>query len=187
MFTNASLLTSCGTPDQLPNHDFDEIVMVGKSNVGKSSLINAVLNRKNLAYVGNAPGKTRLINFFDVNGQWMLVDVPGYGYAKMSKTEWQRIDQLMSSYFNDRPQIKGMLILVDVRRGISDQDQLMMDIAERLKVPSSVVFTKTDKVSNNEIAKIKQLNNNQNLLFFSALKKTGIQDIQDKITMWLNQ
>jgi GTP-binding protein len=186
MFDSASLFLSCGRPDQLPDHDFNEIVMVGKSNVGKSSLINAVCNRKNLAYVGSAPGKTRLINFFEVDESWMLVDVPGYGYAKMPKKEIERIDQLMHAYFNDRKQIKGMFVLVDVRRGLSEHDQSMLDLAEQLEIEATVVFTKADKVSNNEIARIKQLNKDQHLLFFSALKKQGIQAIQEKIVEWLN-
>lgn len=187
MFDQASLFLSCGRPDQLPDHDINEIVMVGKSNVGKSSLINAVCNRKNLAYVGAAPGKTRLINFFEVDESWMLVDVPGYGYAKIPKSEIARIDQLMHAYFRDRPQIKGMFVLVDVRRGLSEHDQAMLDLAEELDIESTVVFTKSDKVSNNDIAKIKQLNKNQDLLFFSALKKQGIEAIQDKIVEWLNK
>jgi GTP-binding protein len=183
--SSATLLISAAKPEQLPEHTMDEIVLVGKSNVGKSSLINALLNRKKLAYVGAAPGKTRLINFFDINQEWVLVDVPGYGYAKMSKTEKARIVVLMDAYFQNREQIKGMLILIDIRREISEDDVMMIQLAQSLGIPFMVVLTKSDKVSQSAIAKKKKEFEGIEVGVFSALKKTGIIPIQEKIAHWL--
>ncbi len=183
--SHASLITSAAKPEHIPEHDMDEIVLVGKSNVGKSSLINSLMNRKKLAYVGAAPGKTRLINFFDINQKWVLVDVPGYGYAKMSKSEKARIGLLMDAYFSDRQQIKGMLVLIDIRREISEDDVMMIELAKSQGIPFMVVLTKSDKVSQSEIAKKKKEFEGIEIGVFSALKKTGIQPIQVKIAHWL--
>ncbi len=182
--SKTTLMVSAATKEQLPEHDLDEIVLVGKSNVGKSSLINALLGRKRLAYVGAAPGKTRLINFFDVDQKWVLVDVPGYGYARISKKEQTRIDGLMEAYFSGRHQIKGMLILIDVRRDLSDYDKIMIDLAKSLAIPYMIVLTKSDKVSQSEIA-LKRKKYHDEVAVFSALKRTGIQPIQTKIAHWL--
>lgn len=185
MFNQSKLHTSVGAPDQLFDHEFAEIVMVGKSNVGKSSLINAVVNKKNLAYVGQAPGKTRLINFFEIDEQWMLVDVPGYGYAKMPKKEHERVERLMQAYFSRSTQIKGLVILIDSRRDVSEHDEVMMELAKDLRVPFLLVFTKTDKITQSQLQKLKNKHSHWNVAFFSALKKTGLEPIQEKIQQWI--
>lgn len=142
----ASLIISAASHEQFPNTGQIEIVMVGKSNVGKSSLINALTNRKKLAYVGQRPGKTRLINFFHINDDLMLVDVPGYGFANRSKQEQIHYGELMDSYFELRkPSL--MMILVDIRRGMGEEDHIMLQFAQHYGIQPIIVLSKSDKLS----------------------------------------
>lgn len=152
---DAQLIISAAASKQFPETSQKEIVMVGKSNVGKSSLINALTNRKKLAYVGQTPGKTRLINFYHINDEVILTDVPGYGFANRSKQEQINYGTLMDSYFEIRnPNI--MLVLVDVRRGVSEDDLMMIDIALHYNMRYALVLTKTDKLSKNKINNVKR-------------------------------
>ena len=142
----ASLIISCASKEQFPHTGQLEIVMVGKSNVGKSSLINGLTHRKRLAYVGQRPGKTRLINFFHINDDLMLVDVPGYGFANRSKQEQIHYGTLMDSYFELRhPTL--MILLVDIRRGMNDEDRLMLQFANHYGIDPMIVLSKADKLS----------------------------------------
>lgn len=170
---DAHLIISCASDKQFPDTHQKEIVMVGKSNVGKSSLINALTNRKKLAYVGQRPGKTRLINFYYINEDVILTDVPGYGFANRSKAEQIQYGRLMDGYFSLRhPEL--MLILVDVRRGISQDDVTMIEFAIHNQLNYALVLTKTDKLSRSQIAstkqKIKREYQGIKILEFSALK-----------------
>lgn len=148
---DAHLIISCASASQFPETTQKEIVMVGKSNVGKSSLINAFTNRKRLAYVGQRPGKTRLINFYHINDELLLTDVPGYGFANRSKEEQIQYGVLMDSYFQQRHPAM-MLILIDVRRGVGKDDIMMLDFARYNGIEHAIVLTKTDKLSRNKIA-----------------------------------
>ncbi len=151
---DAKLIISCAQPEQFPNTHQAEILMVGKSNVGKSSLINALTNRKRLAYVGQRPGKTRLINFYEINDKLILVDVPGYGYANRSHQEQLDYAHLMDGYFELRsPRV--MLVVVDVRRGIVDDDYIMLDFAEYNDIPCAIVLSKVDKLSRSKMMQAK--------------------------------
>lgn len=170
---DAHLIISCASDKQFPETHQKEIVMVGKSNVGKSSLINALTNRKKLAYVGQRPGKTRLINFFYINEDVILTDVPGYGFANRSKAEQIQYGRLMDGYFSLRhPDL--MLVLVDVRRGVGQDDITMLDFAVHNGLNYALVLTKTDKLSRNKIAPIKQKLKKEyegiKILEFSTLK-----------------
>lgn len=187
--SQASLIISAASPVQFPETDVSEIVLAGKSNVGKSSLINALINRKSLAYVGNRPGKTRLVNFYHINDQLMLVDVPGYGYANRSKKEQEQYGVLMDHYFSYRKQAKAVLICVDVRRGIGKDDLLMMEVAKNRQLPFVVILTKVDKVSHSLLTtttRAIKAEHNVMVVPFSALKKTGIEAIQSLIDGWIH-
>lgn len=152
---DAQLIISAAHSSQFPETGQKEIVMVGKSNVGKSSLINAITNRKKLAYVGQTPGKTRLINFYHINEEVILTDVPGYGFANRSKQEQIHYGTLMDSYFELRhPSV--MLVLVDVRRGVSQDDLMMIQFAIHYGIRYALVLSKVDKLSKNKINNIKR-------------------------------
>ncbi|MDO4197369.1 MAG: ribosome biogenesis GTP-binding protein YihA/YsxC [Erysipelotrichaceae bacterium] len=165
----------------------DEVVFVGRSNVGKSSLINALYKNK-LAYVGKTPGKTRLINFFNINDIYTSVDVPGYGYAKRSYEEALDFDAMMSAYFDRKNKIRLVVMIVDSRIGLTKDDLDMKSYLEDKGLRYLIVANKIDKLSNN------QLNNNKNklfkdikpILYVSAEKKKGMEDIHEYIADVLN-
>ena len=144
--TDPQLIISAAQASQFPQTHQKEIVFVGKSNVGKSSIINSLIKRRKLAYVGQRPGKTRLANFYYINEDVMFVDVPGYGFANRSKKEQDDYGVLMDSYFAER-NVSLMLILVDIRRGISQEDQIMINYANYYGIPYAIVLSKADKVS----------------------------------------
>ena len=142
-------LSSC------PDDDAPEVAFVGRSNVGKSSLINTILGRKKLARVSNEPGKTREINFYNINDTFYLVDLPGYGFSKVSlaiKKKWQ---PMIESYLIGRKNLKGLFILLDIRRIPSDDDIMLIDFCQYYNIKYKIVVTKVDKVSKNE--RMKQL------------------------------
>lgn len=140
---------------QLPNFLEDpEIAFIGKSNVGKSSLINALTGRKALARVSHTPGRTRQINFFNVKGELTLVDLPGYGYAKVSKKVHITWEQLILSYLKQSINLKICCLLIDVRRGIKDNDLTILKLLCNFGKRIFIVFTKADKIPSTEVAKI---------------------------------
>ncbi len=151
-FSKAQFEAAYGTFAQLPESDLPEIVFSGRSNVGKSSLINKVFNRKALARVSSVPGKTVTINFYSVDGARM-VDLPGYGYAKLPKSEKQRFAFLMEGYFNSGRDIRLVVQLVDMRREPTSDDRMMLDFLKSTGYPSVVVMTKSDKLNKTEYQK----------------------------------
>ena len=146
-FFSAQFLQAYGTGSQLPNSTLPELVMCGRSNVGKSSLINKLCNRKSLARVSSTPGKTTTINFFALGGDSILVDLPGYGYAKRSDAEKRRWAELMESYFSGGRNIGLALLLLDCRRTPNADDLSMLDLLQDSGMPFAVVLTKSDKLS----------------------------------------
>lgn len=151
----ARLIISAAHPKQFPKTHHQEVVFVGRSNVGKSSIINSLTHRKRLAYVGQRPGKTRLANFYELNDKLMFVDVPGYGFANRSKQEQKDYAFLMESYFQER-KLDLMIVLVDIRRGMNEDDWMMVDLAEFLNIPYLVVLNKVDKLSRSKMLSMKQ-------------------------------
>lgn len=138
------------TEDQLPPVRLTEIAFAGRSNVGKSSLINALTNRNSLARTSNTPGRTREINFFDLSGRLTLVDLPGYGYARAAKTEIARWNTLIHQYLRGRAVLRRVCLLIDARRGIVDADRTVMKSLDEAAVVYQVVLTKADKVKPGE-------------------------------------
>ena len=142
------------SPETLPKEDMPEIAFAGRSNVGKSSLLNALLGRKNLARTSNTPGRTQQINFFDLSGQLRLVDLPGYGYAKASKKEVAGWNKLIRVYLQKRANLRRVCLLIDSRHGIKPVDQEIMTLLDDSAVAYFVILTKTDKIKKSEVATV---------------------------------
>ena len=189
---SAELVISAPDQASWPESDLPEIVLAGRSNVGKSSFINAITERKKLAYVGNTPGKTRLLNFFKLNDRYMLVDVPGYGYANISKAQLMKFGQMMEDYFALRKQKKGWVILVDARHMPSEDDDTMLEYARYYEIPICIVATKIDKVKPSQrlhqlkqLRKALDLTEDEPLIPFSALTKEGVEAVWNVLQpMW---
>lgn len=186
-FQKCELVISAPDKQSWPESDLPEIVLAGRSNVGKSSFINTITNRKKLAYVGNTPGKTRLLNFFNLDDELMLVDVPGYGYANISQKQLIAFGEMMEDYFHERKQKVGLVMLVDGRHPVSEDDLVMMDFARYYEVPVIVVATKMDKVSKskrfNNLNKIARdlLMDVNDVIAFSSEEKFGIDEVWKRI------
>lgn len=174
--------------NKLPEENLPEIALVGRSNVGKSSLINKVVNRKNLAKSSSTPGKTRTINFYFLNHAFNLVDLPGYGYAKVSKAEQQKWGKIIENYLKNRKQLRGVIHLVDIRHEPSNHDIAMKEWLSHYEIPILLVATKADKVSRGARQKQLQLlsrgldlETGMKPLVFSAETGEGADEIRDAI------
>lgn len=144
--TSSEIVISAVKPDQYPDLDLPEIALAGRSNVGKSSFINKLLNRKNLARTSSKPGKTQTLNFYIINEVLHFVDVPGYGYAKVSKSERDAWGKMIETYFTKRRQLCAAVLLVDLRHAPSKDDVMMYEFLKHYEIPVIVVATKADKI-----------------------------------------
>ena len=188
----AEFISSAVDPRQYPDTSLPEIAFAGRSNVGKSSLINLLMNRKNLAKVSSTPGKTRTVNFFDINGSFRIVDLPGYGYAKLSKAETERWGKMMESYLSGRENLIKVFQLVDIRHEPTAQDVQMYEWLKYYGLSGVVIATKSDKVSRNEMNRNKAvisrklgLEAGDRIIPVSALKRSGTDDVLDLIEQLL--
>ena len=185
---NVDLLISAVSKKQYPEHTTPEVAMCGRSNVGKSSFINTILERKNYARVSAKPGKTRTLNFFDIDDKVVLVDVPGYGYAKLSKSEKEKLYDMIVEYFTTSENLGFVLHLIDSRHKPSQDDIEMNEFLNYYEIPFVVVLTKIDKISKNELAKntaiIKReldLTNSMAVIPFSSVTKLGKDKVLKEI------
>ncbi|UOF90187.1 ribosome biogenesis GTP-binding protein YihA/YsxC [Fodinisporobacter ferrooxydans] len=144
---SVEFIISAVKPEQYPDVSMPEIALVGRSNVGKSSLINKMLNRRNVARVSSKPGKTQTINFFLINQQFHLVDLPGYGYAKVSKSQKEQWGKMIERYLSKRGPLRAVIQLVDIRHAPSKEDVQMYQWLSHFHVPTAVIATKADKIS----------------------------------------
>jgi GTP-binding protein len=144
--TSSEIVISAVRPEQYPDLDLPEIALAGRSNVGKSSFINKLLNRKNLARTSSKPGKTQTLNFYIINEVLHFVDVPGYGYAKVSKSERDAWGKMIETYFTKRRQLCAAVLLVDLRHAPSKDDVMMYEFLKHHDIPTIVVATKADKI-----------------------------------------
>lgn len=192
-FHNPTLIISAASSKQWPETTLPEIVLAGKSNVGKSSFINALVNRKALAYVGQTPGKTRLLNFYNLDEKLILVDAPGYGYAKRSKQEAIDYGKLMDEYFSKRNNLKCCVLLLDIRHLPNENDQIMLDFLKHQDIPYLVILTKSDKLSySNQLKMQKQICEVLNLrkedtIVFSSSKKDKVEQVWEYLDERINE
>lgn len=180
----ATFVKSALRPDDYPRDERPEIAFVGRSNVGKSTLMNTLLGRKGLAKTSSTPGKTQLINFFNVNDQIYFVDLPGYGYAKVAKAMKARWNRFMMGYLAERPSLRLVVQLIDSRHGPSAKDLDMLDLLDRAEVPTLIVATKVDKLkrslrvkSMNLIRTKLDLDEEALVIPFSSVTKEGKSDV----------
>jgi GTP-binding protein len=184
----SEFITSAVKREQYPIDNRIEVAFVGRSNVGKSSIINSLTNRKKLAKVSQTPGKTRLVNFFLINNDFYLVDLPGYGYAKVSKSEKDSWGKTVEMYLTNREQLKRVVLLVDSRHKPTGDDIIMNEWFKHFGYDVTVVATKSDKLTKNELRKsekvIKEtlkLSADDKLYFFSSLNKEGKDQLIDNL------
>ena len=187
---NVEMVMSAVSAAQYPTDGKPEIALVGRSNVGKSSLTNTLIQRKNFARTSSQPGKTQTLNFYDVENQLYFVDVPGYGYAKVSKKQREAFGNMIEEYITSRKQLRGFISLVDARHDPSEDDVAMYEWLHYYNIPILVVATKSDKISKSKFNKYennikKQLgfdSSASDFLFFSSETKYGRDSVWEWIT-----
>lgn len=185
---NATFVITAVQPSQYPKQRLPEIAFVGRSNVGKSSIINALANQKGLARVAATPGKTRQINFFDIDHVLFFADLPGYGFAKVSKVEKEFWGEMIETYLHTREQLRLIIMLVDIRHAPTDEDKMMLDWIRAENRPVLVVASKLDKISRNQLpTRLKEIrltlafNDAEILIPYSSETKQGIPELWTKI------
>ena len=185
---SADLETVCGITSKLPDNLLPEIAFAGKSNVGKSSLINGLLNRKSLARTSASPGKTQTINFYNINQTLYFVDLPGYGYAKVSQEIRNKWGKMIERYLHSSKQLKAVFLLIDIRHEPGENDKVMYDWIVQNGYEPIIIATKLDKIKRSQIAKnIKiirdslHVSKETKIIPFSAVSKQGKEDIWNLI------
>lgn len=181
---NVNLERVCGITSKLPKNQLMEFAFAGKSNVGKSSLINGLMNRKSLARTSSKPGKTQTINYYNINEQMYFVDLPGYGYATANENVKAQWGKLIEDYLHQSKMIRAVFLLVDIRHAPSENDRIMYDWIVKRGYQPIIIATKSDKVKRSQIAKQKklirdtlQIGNDTIVIPYSSLSKQGREDI----------
>ncbi len=185
---NAKFVISVADSDKLPSYDKAEIAVAGKSNVGISSFIIFITSNGKLARTSSEPGRTRLLNYFDINGgEFLLVDLPGYGFARVSKEEKAKWGKMIEGYLQKSPTLKHVFVLLDIRHTPSADDKMLLGYLYHFNIPFTVVATKADKLSRMQQQKSKKMIANElcmgegNVIVVSSLKKTGKEEIFARI------
>ena len=190
---NFKFIKSASKASEFIVDELNQVAVVGRSNVGKSSLINMLANNKKMAKTSSTPGRTRLVNYFNVNNEFYLVDLPGYGFAKASKAQKETWDGVLDEYFNNTHNLKLVLVLIDSRHLPTELDVLMIDYLVTRNIPYIIVLTKADKLSrselNNNIFKISNhIRHNKDIMIAtSSEKKMGVDKIAEAIEMAINK
>ena len=191
-YRQAHFLISAGKAEQFPHNGY-EVAFAGRSNAGKSSAINTLCDNKGLARTSKTPGRTRLVNFFELDEEHRLVDLPGYGFAKVPvamKNEWQK---LMTQYLSEQQALNGLVVIMDIRHPLNDYDWQMLEWCHHYQLPAHVLLTKADKIKrgaqlNSKLQtqkKLKDAGIDASVQTFSALKKTGLDELVVKLNEWL--
>ncbi len=174
-FLNATFIKSCPNRNEKPQAQKPEVLIVGRSNVGKSSLINALTQKKKLAFTSSKPGHTRLLNYYDIDNKFYLVDAPGYGYAKGGIDLDRLFAEMMSSYFDNNADLKLVLILLDARRELSEDDLEIVEYVKENNIPFALVITKYDKINQKEKSALnrylKEMGLNNEQVFYTSILK----------------
>ena len=185
---NADILLSATNKSHYPQDDIPEVALAGRSNVGKSSFINTMLNRKNLARTSGKPGKTQLLNFFNIDDKLRFVDVPGYGYARVSKKEREKWGKMIEEYLTSRENLRVVVSLVDLRHEPSADDVQMYEFLKYYEIPVILVATKADKIPRGKwnkhesmIKKKLDFDKTDTFIIFSSINKTGVEEAWDTI------
>lgn len=184
-------LKSAAQYSDLPSDEGFEIIMAGYSNVGKSSLINAISNTKNLAKCSKTPGRTQLFNIFTLDDKRRLLDLPGYGFAKVSNKKQIRWADQLSEYLSLRSCLKGIVVITDIRRGLRPLDHELLEFCHTHEIPLSIILNKSDKLSRQQANNAKKILSqtlaipSEHIILCSSTKKTGISDVISLVSTWL--
>lgn len=186
MINNIKYETSAFSKKNILKTDKKQIVLVGKSNVGKSSFINSIANQKRLAKVGQTPGKTKSLNYYNVNNEYYIVDLPGYGYSTMTKQEKLKTSEMINEYIHNNPNISHIFFLVDIRHKPTNDDRIMYDWLIEQNIPFTIIATKADKVAKTKIDEYllqitKTLFSKENIIAFSSESKLNVDKIETLI------
>lgn len=191
---NVSLETVCGITSTLPENEHIEIAFAGKSNVGKSSLINALMNRKSLARTSAQPGKTQTINFYNINDELFFVDLPGYGYAKVSEAEKEKWGKMIENYLHKSKMLRAVFLLIDIRHEPSANDRNMYEWILYQGYKPIIIATKLDKINRSQVQKhIKMIKTGLNVekdtivIPFSSQTKQGREEVYELIDSFMNE
>jgi len=194
MFEKQEFIASVYRLSDLPKSELPQIVLCGRSNVGKSSFINSLFNRKNLAKTSSTPGKTRSINFYSIDSKFFVVDLPGYGYAKVSQAERKKWGALINNFFQESKNISLVFHIVDCRHHPTELDIQLNQMLRDLNLPYNIILNKTDKLKQSEISyTVKTIRQyfpelilNENLFLFSSVKGTGKKEIKKLLISLFN-
>lgn len=188
---DVDLAISAVRRSQYPTDNKPEFLLVGRSNVGKSSFINSIIERRNFARISSKPGKTQTLNFYNVNSDFYLVDVPGYGFAKVQKSLKKKFGMIIEEYLESREELQMVFMLVDFRHRPTDDDVLMYNYLKHYNIPVTIIATKVDKVKKSLFDKNKKIIlstlgiNEEDMIMFSTITKIGKNEALDKIEKYL--
>ena len=190
---SVELIISAVRESQYPTDNKREFLLIGRSNVGKSSFINTIIGRKSFARTSATPGKTQTLNFYKVNNEFYLVDAPGYGFAKVRNSLKKKFGLIIENYLKARENLQMVFLLIDFRHKPTEDDILMYEYLKYYNIPVTIVCTKVDKVTKNNQEKNKKiklkelkLDNDKDIVLFSSLTKTGKNEIYDELEKYLN-
>ena len=188
-FKNSSFVKSTPSVNERPPESFPEVLIVGKSNVGKSTLINTMCSKKAMAFTSSKPGHTRLLNYYNIDNRFYLVDAPGYGFARGGIDLDRLFGEMMSEYFSDNQFLKLVLLLIDSRREFAENDLEILDFLKENKIPYFIVITKNDKINQkgkSELNKrLKQLEVSDNVYFTSSLVPSSLEKLRSGIERFI--
>ncbi|MGI9201500.1 MAG: ribosome biogenesis GTP-binding protein YihA/YsxC [Woeseiaceae bacterium] len=190
LYPNAKFIKSANALNQFPADEGVEVAVAGRSNAGKSSAINIIVNRRQFARTSKTPGRTQLVNFFALRDDQRLVDLPGYGFAKVSGAMRDHWGELLSGYFQVRQSLQGLLLIVDMRRRLTDYDRAMMQFADEVDLPTHILLTKADKLKRGQAATAvlevrKEVGDRATVQPFSATKRQGEDEARQKLEEFL--